>query len=79
MKDHDSFMYVYVVVKTLNLVISSCCFDEYGREVYKKCLPLVKHDHFPLLTNNIIAFWCCRSRSPHRSFNCLEFGFAAPK
>ena len=35
----DSLWYAHVVVKTLKLVISSCCFDEYGREMYKNACP----------------------------------------
>ena len=72
-----SLLYAHVVVKTKNLVISRCCFVEYGREMHgNSCLQvkLKAERTFLLLTNNILASWRCRSTSRRLCLNSLMVG-----
>lgn len=43
------FWKLNVVIKTLNLVISPCCFEEYSKKEIVKCIPHLQHNYFPSL------------------------------
>ena len=72
MRLKDSLQFAHVVVKTLNLVISRCSFDECGRETFKNACHTCSTSTLVLLTNcNITGFWRFRSRSRRRFLNSL--------
>ena len=46
-----SLLYAHVVVKTKNLVISLCCFVEYGKETHGNSWCTCSTSSLPILTN----------------------------
>ena len=60
----DLRLYAQVVIKTINVVISRCCFAEDGTDLFisacRTCSSLI----FPHSTNQILNLWHCRCRCP---------------
>ena len=50
----DSLLHLQAVVKTLNL-ISSSCLAEHNKEMYDKCVPMSNAIIFHLGTDNILV------------------------
>ena len=59
------WFYAQVVIKTVNEVISRCCFAEDGMDLFisacRACSTLI----FTRSTNEILNLWRCRCRSRH--------------
>ena len=55
---NDFLLSAHVVLKTWNLIISRCCFVDYG----KKCTEMraARAAQYFFLTNDILALWRCR-------------------
>ena len=58
----DLRLYAQVVIKTLNVVISRCCFAEYGTDLFisacRTCSTLI----FPHSTSQVLNLYPCRCR-----------------
>ena len=61
----DLWIYAQIFIKTVNEVISRCCFAEDGTDLFisacRTCSTLI----FPRSTNQILNLWRCRCRSRH--------------
>ena len=63
----DVRLYAQIVIKTVNIVISRCCFAENGTHLFKRACRTCSRLIFPHSTNQILYLWRCRYRCRCRS------------
>ena len=59
----DFRLYAQVLIKTVNQVISRCCFVENGTDLSIRACRTCSTIIFPHSTNQILSLWRCRCRS----------------
>ena len=64
-RTRDLWFYAQVVIKTVNEIISRCCFPEDGTDLFISACRTCSSRIFTPSTNQIVNLWLCRCRSRH--------------